>query len=118
MHRPSSNRRGVRIAVMLSVMALASLARAHDPYCQQSALTPSQPISGESFGIAIDVDGDFLVAGAPSPTTGGRAIVFQRRGTSWVEIAELIGQRFGPDDSFGAHVAPDRSPCSFGGIAS
>lgn len=73
----------------------------------QAKLTAADGESGDVFGLAVDVSGDFIVVGAPAavgaagPTVGGgAAYVFKRDGTSWTQDARLVGTLTVTTDAF------------------
>ena len=93
-----------------------------DPSFQQQAyLKASNADGGDLFGIAIAIDGDTLVIGAPteasSATTvngdqsdnsafgAGAAYVFTRNNETWTQQTYLKASNADIDDSFGSSVA-------------
>jgi trimeric autotransporter adhesin len=69
---------------------------------------PAAPRAGSRFGSALAADRDLLVVGAPGPadqSAPGRAYVFRRTGTTWVEEAVLQAPSPMNGDNFGASVA-------------
>jgi hypothetical protein len=59
-------------------------------WTQQATLTPSDATTGDAFGASVSLDGNTLIVGAPQrAAASGRAYVFVRSGTSWVQQAEL-----------------------------
>ena len=83
-------------------------------WMQQAKLTASDGAVGDSFGSAVAVSGDNLMAGAPGDNTGrGGAYAFSRSGpASWMQRAkitapaDLLPNPQGPeDDNFGRAVA-------------
>lgn len=77
-------------------------------------LTPSFPWPGQRFGLALDLDGDRLLVGAPrgAPPPGlqweGRAYLFEREPSSgaWLVAAELEHPlRASTEPQFGQRVA-------------
>jgi hypothetical protein len=64
----------------------------------------------DNFGEAVALDGDTLVAGAPSDDTGagadaGSAVVFVRSGTTWTQQKKLKASDEAPGNYFGSSVA-------------
>jgi hypothetical protein len=57
----------------------------------QAKLRPSDsvPFGFQQMGTAVAIDGDTVVAGAPSGSSGQDAYVFVRSGISWLEQAKL-----------------------------
>jgi hypothetical protein len=77
---------------------------------EQAVLHASNASLGDTFGFAVAVHGDTLVAGAPwdSLSTGvfaGSAHVFTRSGTVWSEQAVLTAFDNKSGDHFGSSVA-------------
>ncbi len=73
-------------------------------------LIASDSQGGSSFGLAVDLDGDTFVAGAPSDdalfANAGAAYVFERGPDGlWSEQVKLISSQPGFEDSFGSSVA-------------
>ncbi len=69
----------------------------------EQKLTPADPTPGKGFGICVAMRDDTIVVGAPydgnAGVAGGAAYVFQRFGTSWVQIAKVLP--FDSDDHVG-----------------
>lgn len=66
------------------------------------------PLAGSRFGSAVAADQRLLVVGAPGPADEsglGRAYVFRRTGTTWIEEAVLTAPAPANGDNFGASVA-------------
>jgi len=65
--------------------------------------------AGNQFGQSINVDGDFMIVGAPgrddAAINGGAAFIFQRNGNSWIQVAELTANDATNNDFFGSAVA-------------
>lgn len=76
-----------------------------------ATLMASDGMPYDGFGLAVDLDGDVAVVGAPSADDlgaySGAAYVFRFDGTAWVEEAELLASDGGIDDAFGVEVAVD-----------
>ncbi|MEK7950058.1 EF-hand domain-containing protein [Luteolibacter soli] len=73
---------------------------------------PSYPPyrSGDSFGHALDFDGDRLLIGAPSryaTSNQGRAFLFVEKNGAWEKEARVLGAEDEHSDRFGAAVALD-----------
>ncbi|KKL81535.1 hypothetical protein LCGC14_1993780, partial [marine sediment metagenome] len=72
-------------------------------------LTATDPLQVESFGYAVSISGDRLVAGAPGGygvrNNTGTAYVFERAGATWTQAAKLIAPDGGYGDSFGYAAA-------------
>jgi hypothetical protein len=79
-------------------------------WSQQQRLLPTDVVNGDLFGISVAIDGDTIVAGAPSKTisgtTGrGAVYVFVRSGTTWTQQQQLIASDGTMGDNFGTAVA-------------
>jgi hypothetical protein len=78
-------------------------------WTQQAKLTASDGQAGDQFGVSVAVDGDLAVVGAwrddPQLTDSGSAYVFERVGTTWVEIQRLMAGDAFLEDYFGRAVA-------------
>jgi hypothetical protein len=74
-------------------------------WAEQGALVASEGTAGDQLGFSVSVNGDTVVAGAPSKDGGaGAAFVFVRSGTTWAEQQELTVAD-GPFSDFGEAVA-------------
>ena len=89
-------------------------------WSQQAYLKPSNPGSGDNFGMSTAISGDTLIVGAwqeDSNATGvnanqtnnfatdsGAAYVFVRSGTNWSQQAYLKASNTGAGDTFGLSV--------------
>ena len=75
----------------------------------QEKLTASDGASGDNFGFAVAMDGDYAVAGAyyddTTMTDSGSAYIFNRNGTDWVQQAKLTASDGYSSDNFGYSVA-------------
>lgn len=75
----------------------------------QAKLTASNGVAYDAFGVALALEGDRLVVGAPLADAGaifsGAAYVFRRDGANWVEEAELAPSDPLGFDDFGSSVA-------------
>jgi TonB family protein len=62
----------------------------------------------DRFGVAVAIDGDIVVIGAPNDDEkgldAGAAYVFQRKGNEWVLTAKLTSEGAAPGDGFGGSV--------------
>ena len=72
-------------------------------------LTPSDGTSQMQFGADVATDGNTIVVGSFYGTRGnpGKAYVFERLGSSWVESQILTADDGYEDDYFGTRVAVD-----------
>jgi len=86
-------------------------------------LVASNAISGEEFGISVDLQGDTLLVGAynglnPIPNfISGVAYVFQRTGSVWNEQQIVSATDAELDDRFGLAVAMDGDRIALGAPA-
>ena len=72
---------------------------------QQGKLLASDGAAGDGFGSSVSLDGDRVVVGSPQLGTGaGAAYVFERSGSVWSEVAQLIASDGALGDEFGASV--------------
>ena len=80
-------------------------------WVQHQKLTANDAESGDQFGTALAVSGDYVVVGAPRKDGVGRnsgaAYVIRRQGTEWVEQAKLLASDENRADYFGVSVAID-----------
>ncbi|MCF7734010.1 MAG: immunoglobulin domain-containing protein [Akkermansiaceae bacterium] len=80
-------------------------------WAPQAKLTPSDPEQGECFGLAVGLDGEIALVGAPCDdlTAGidaGSAYVYARTGSVWGQQLKLTaGVDASADDAFGAATA-------------
>ena len=75
-------------------------------WTQQAKLTASDAADGDSFGVAVAVSGDTVVAGASGVgSLVGAAYVFKRTGTAWTQEARLAATSPANSDQFGRAVA-------------
>jgi hypothetical protein len=76
---------------------------------QTSQLTAADPSAAARFGVAVAVDGDTAVVGAPSAANNalftGAAYVFERSGNTWTQTDKLVAGDGEAGDLFGAAVA-------------
>ena len=57
------------------------------------------------FGTSVAVLGSLAVVGAEGKQGTGAAIIYQRSGTTWTQVAELVNPNGQPGDRFGRAVA-------------
>ena len=75
-------------------------------WTEQQQLAASDGVAGDSFGIAVTVNGDTAVVGANNTNFGqGTVYVFVRTGTTWTQQAELTAADGVAGDFFGSSVA-------------
>lgn len=77
---------------------------------KQQKLTSSLGASGDEFGHNIDIDGNFMVVGAPSDTVSGvssqgSVTIYVRSGDLWSQQAILYAPDGALGDNFGYDVA-------------
>ncbi len=79
-------------------------------WIEEASLISSGSREGDMFGSSVDIDGDWVVVGAPGGgfgVEGPAAYVFQRQGTLWVERARLTAADPSSWSDFGYSVALD-----------
>lgn len=78
----------------------------HYHYWSQTArLTNSDADFFDHFGQSVDIEGDYLIAGAPfSNDKTGNAYIFYRSGLTWTQQAKLSPSDGAPHDKFGSSV--------------
>lgn len=79
-------------------------------WTQQQKFTSNDGLAYDSFGSAVAIDGDTIVAGAKYDTTGantlqGSAYVFTRSGNTWTQKQKLTANDGAAQDYFGSSVA-------------
>jgi hypothetical protein len=79
-------------------------------WVQRAKVVASDGASGDVFGSAVALDGDYAVVGEPydnnqKGTDAGSIYVFRRNGTSWIQDAKLIASDGASSDYFGTSVA-------------
>ena len=77
-------------------------------WTQQAQLGSSAPTSEDYFGIDVALDGNQVLVGSSNKIIDGvrkgAAYIFQRSGTTWNQVAELIGSDVDGNDLFGLDV--------------
>ena len=85
--------------------------RSGNTWSETAKLTANDATFGANFGVAVSVSGDTIVVGAQTdPGSGGgtgAAYVFERQGTSWVQVQKLTGSSANPGAFFGQAVSID-----------
>lgn len=94
-----------------------------EPWVEEAMLLGSQTAAGDSLGLAVDLDGDTLVLGAPMAQVGdnlnqGEAYVFVRDNGEWTEQARTVASDGVELDLFGASVAVVGDTIAVGAIGS
>ena len=73
---------------------------------QDAELLASDGQNFDAFGDAVAVDVDTIVIGAPVQNSGtGAVYIFERSGSSWIEVQKLLTPSPMSTDQFGAAVA-------------
>ncbi|MEO6065733.1 MAG: hypothetical protein ABIP49_08160 [Lysobacterales bacterium] len=88
---------------------------------QTARLVAANPRIGDRFGLAVALDGDRAVVGAPGTQADdfeeqGAAIVFERQTGNWVETAELSAFDGRQNDLFGWSLSLDGDTLVAGAI--
>ena len=81
-------------------------------WVQEARLIAKDAQPGDTFGVAVDIDGQTVVVGATGvdierEKNAGAAYVFARDGTTWEQKAKLVASDSLEDDAFGTSVAVD-----------
>ncbi|MDO8963388.1 MAG: Ig-like domain-containing protein, partial [Coriobacteriia bacterium] len=101
------------VSVTVTAVADAPIARFDRVLQWVDPVWATAPQAGARFGASIDVDGDWIVVGAPGEdTTGcagaGAAYVYSRQGDSWVQEARLVAPDAAAGSGFGTAVTISR----------
>ena len=77
---------------------------------EETIIRTSEPWSGDSFGIAVDISGNTIIVGAHTKgingfVQAGAAFIFEREGDVWIEKALLRADDPRNEDYFGWSVA-------------
>lgn len=104
-----------QVAVVLAILVFEpmTLARAEaPPLCARFKLTASDGKAGAQFGLAVSLDGDRLIVGAPRDDGAagekqGAAYIFRWTGSGWIEEARLTAADGAAGDTFGISVDLD-----------
>jgi choice-of-anchor B domain-containing protein len=76
-----------------------------DGWVERALITAPDVEVGDGFGLAIAVDGDVMLVGAPQRNEGrGAVYVFERAGEDWALGATLTLSRPAPGDAFGESI--------------
>jgi hypothetical protein len=85
-----------------------------------SSLAANDPAADDSFGYDVAIDGDYAIVGVGKDdhagTNAGAAYVFERRGTSWMQVATLLADDASALDYFGLSVDIDGPNAIVGSI--
>lgn len=92
-----------------STGAVYVFTRTGTTWTEQAKIVPGDLATGDSFGAALALDGDTLVIGAPSKSSGttlrnGVTYVYNRTGTTWSQTTKLDPADSVTDDRFGSSV--------------
>ncbi len=80
--------------------------RSGSGWVEVAKLTADDAAPSDLFGVAVSINSDTLVVGAPLDDNGrGSAYVFKYDGTAWAQVAKLIADDGAPYDYFGISVA-------------
>ncbi len=72
---------------------------------QAARLTHNNPDFFDHFGESVDIEGDYLIAGAPfANDKAGEAYIFTGSGYNWSQAAQLTASEGAPHDKFGISV--------------
>ncbi|RYZ50786.1 MAG: hypothetical protein EOP49_13245, partial [Sphingobacteriales bacterium] len=78
-------------------------------WLQQAKLVAADGAANDNFGIAVSINGNYAIIGAPyDNTTGiqqGSAYIFMRSGTTWTQQAKITASDMGAYYSFGGSVS-------------
>jgi hypothetical protein len=78
---------------------------------QEAQIFPSDRVTGMSFGKSVDINGDTIIVGADSESTGGASVgaayIYKRSGTSWSEVVKIQASDKQAGDKFGYSVSID-----------
>jgi len=96
--------------------------RTGSSWTQQAKLTAADQASGDSFGAAVAVRADTVVAGAygddlASGVDAGSAYVFVRSGAAWSQQAKLVAADAAAGDNFGWAVAVSGNNAMVGSLS-
>jgi len=111
--RINGNAMQERITMIITIVAcLVSMQCVNAQTCNDVIITAPDPIQGEKFGKAMDVDGTTLVVGAPGRVDGqsplaGRVFVFEWINGTWQYQATMTSENSRNGDNFGTSVAMD-----------
>ncbi len=76
---------------------------------EDASNTSTDKQSDDQFGRCVDVDGNWVIVGAPNHDNAhvdaGKAYFFQREGNSWVQRKTITASDGEPEDYFGTSVA-------------
>src|SRR5690606_34291172 len=81
--------------------------RVGDAWTQQAKLVPSGGSAGEAFGVAVAVEGNRALIGAPGRNDrAGVVLVFTRGGTGqWTQSGQISPNGLDRNNQFGSSIA-------------
>jgi len=93
--------------------------RSGTAWTQVAKLTASDSAASDQLGVSVDIDGDTVLAGAPTKTgtagaSQGAAYVFTRTAGVWSQQAKLLDNVGAATDQFGSSVALQGDTCVVG----
>jgi hypothetical protein len=79
-------------------------------WTEQAKVVAPDPVNADRFGYAVDIDGDYLIVGAPEKTINGnysqgKAYIYKRQNNEWIHQVTFSKAGAGPGDKFGHDVA-------------
>lgn len=102
---------GATVVVGVPCAGLAYVfVRSRAAWKQVASLEGSDTVPGDGFGTSVAISGTVIVVGANShANSAGRAYVFTKAASSWLQVAELKGSDTVAGDEFGYAVAVSSS---------
>ena len=105
-------KRGDEVAGSLGPGVVIAFTRSNTTWTRQAYLSASDGVDGDEFGVAVALQGDLAVVGAPMRdsngiTRGGSAYIFRRNGAVWSEETILEPPNPNFAEEFGMSVAID-----------
>jgi FG-GAP repeat len=84
--------------------------RTGNAWSQQAKILAGDGEANDFFGIAVSIDGDYVLVGAygddyPPSTDRGSAYIFNRSGSTWTQQAKLTALSGSPNDYYGSSVS-------------
>ena len=77
-----------------------------DYWTEQEKLHSSDGSPGDSFGCAVEIDGNYAIVGAYEENNDtGSAYIYRRNGENWIEEQKLTASDGEPGDNFGKSVS-------------
>jgi hypothetical protein len=117
-------RRAKLVGALFAIVctSFSTSAQASDkPIAPVAQLTPSDGMSGDSFGSSLALSGNTLVVGSAYAEGAGAAYIFSGSGSSWTQIAKLTpsdgvtGGQFGYALAISGNTIAVGAPMSSGG---